>query len=1122
MKGYSQVRRSAVTILPFPFLRPSSRVPIHGCVWGGLLALAALTSLGCASTPAPSPPVPGPAVPAAVSEGFAVHRELAPGGRDEIPLELESGRFLRFSIDSEDLDVVVSLLGPGEEVLAKAEGYDRLAVITAAAGSHRLVVTPLKEGAGGKYEVVLEEIHPARPEDGERASAEAILASAEPLLEQGDPEKALERAQEALCRWRKLGDREGEFQALFEMGSIHYATIWKDEAASWYGEALRVALAAGERRAAAKAWNALGTAVAGTQPEEARRYFEMALEGWTELGEVAKQAQSLYRLAAVLASLGRKDEALASHKQALARAETSQSLSTAAEAWTGMGALYVARGESQEALNCYTRALELARNRNPGVVPAILTGLGSLHRRRGEPQEALAKFQQALDLVKGRNGEPDVRNNMGPVYLDLGETDKALDEFEKALKSLQSGDGNDRAIVNTLVNIGQVDLKKSQNREALDHFEEALAISRKANGVREGVVLYYKGIAQLRLRQFSEAVQSLETALALRRQASERLGEAMALLKLGEAYQAQGDLGRAASLMREALKLADEVGAPFTQALGHFTLAQLERERGDLQEALVQIEQAIRFLESVRSELSDDRLRLSFSSSKRSYYDFYVDLLMQLDKRSPGQGFAAKALGASEMGRSRSLLDLLAEGRLDLTRGIAADLKKKEADVTARLSQIQRQLVDELSKEKGPDVEVLRARLNEVEEERQKIEQTIKSEHPLYATVRYPSPLRLEEIRDRLDGDSALLEYSLGKEGAYLFVVTREGFKAHSLPPPGEIANEVWKVRAEVEKPGLLSFAYRKAAYRLYSMLIAPARTEIAGKRRLLIAPDGALHFLSFEVLLSREASGGRDLPYLIRDFSLSYIPSASVLSWLSQQRGPATTGTEPPKQFLAYADPDYGTDALAVEAGNIRGELARGAPESWRLPRLEGTEREVSAIADLYPSSEVKIYRRREANEENVKQNGLLGTAKRIHFATHGVIDLERPEFSGLALTRTDDPSDDGFLRVYEIFNLDLSADLVVLSACETGMGKEVSGEGLVGITRAFLYAGAPSVVVSLWRVADAAAPELMLRFYENLDRSHDKAEALRQAKLAVIDAGGKYASPYYWAPFVLVGAPK
>jgi CHAT domain-containing protein/Tfp pilus assembly protein PilF len=1106
-----------VPILPFPFLRPSSRVPIPSCVRGGLLALAMVIPLGCASAPAPSPAVSAQGVPE-VQEGFTVRRELLAGGRDEIPLALESGRFLRFSIDSEDVDVAVSLLGPGGEVLAKVEGYDRLALITETRGPHRLVVVPLKKEAGGQYEVVLEEIRPAGLEDGERVAAEAILNSAAPLLEGGEPQEAFERAQEALCRWRKLGDREGEFQTLFEMGSIHFAALRNDEAAFWYGEALWTALTTGNRRAAAKAWNALGTAVAGAHLEDARRYFEQALEDWKELGNVAQQAQSSHRLGIVLTRLGRHDEALASFKEALARAESIQALSTVAETWNAMGTLYAARGESKEALDCYSRALELARNRNPAVKPAILTGLGSLHRRRGEPQEALAKFQQALDLVKDHSDEPRVRNNLGPVYLDLGDTEKALDEFKRALKSLQAGDGNEAAIVNTLVNIGQVDLKRNRNREALGLFEEALSISRQANGFREGMVLHYVGVAQLSLGQTSEAVQSLEAALSRRRQTSEPLGEAMTRLELGKAYQAQGDLERAASLMREALKLADEVGAPFTQAIGHFTLAHLERERGDLQEALVQIEQAIRFLESVRSELSDDRLRLSFSSSWRSYYDFYVDLLMRLDKLSPGQGFAAKALGASEMGRSRSLLDLLAEGRLDLTRGIALDLKRKEADVTARLSQVQRQLVDELSRGKeGPGVDALRARLNEAEEERQKIEQKIKSEHPLYATIRYPSPLRLEQIREKLDGDSALLEYSFGEEGAYLFVVTRESFKAYSLPPD-QIADDVWKVRAEVEKPGLLSFSFRKAAYRLYSTLIAPARPEIAGKRRLLIAPDGALHFLSFEVLLTREASGGRDLPYLIQDFSLSYIPSASVLSWLSQPRGSAVAGAETPKQFLAYADPDYGTDALA----NTRGELERGAPESWRLPRLEGTEREVSAIAGLYPSSEVQIYRRAEANEENVKHNGLLGTARRIHFATHGVIDQERPEFSGLALTRTNDPSDDGFLRVYEIFNLDLNADLVVLSACETGMGKEVTGEGLVGITRAFLYAGAPSVVVSLWRVADAAAPELMLRFYENLDRSHDKAEALRQAKLAVIDTGGKYASPYYWAPFVLVGAPK
>jgi CHAT domain-containing protein/tetratricopeptide (TPR) repeat protein len=1094
--------------------------------------LIAALLLGCAST-LPVAPLAETA-PAAESArglistglkvGIAAERQLPSGGQDEIPVDLKAARFVRFSIVPAELNLVLSLLGPNGETVAKVEGSDRLTALTAATGRHRLGVTSRAGEASSRYKVLLEEVRPIRPEDGTQITAEAALSAAFRSRSAGDYEKAIAQAQEALCRWR--GDRSGEFRAFYEMGSLYFAMLRKEEAAQWYGEALQTALATGDRTGAARASNALGTVLIDPHAVEARGYFELALSLSKEMDDVAQQAKILYALGVLSANLGKSEEALASYRHALSFVDPMGSLSLKAEIWNGMGALYSARGESKEALECYQRALEIAKEaKTRGAEAAILTGLGQLYRRRGEPQKALATLQDALDInrqIKDRSSECRVRNHLGPVYMDLGQPDKALGEYERALEVLRSGDGNERWVANTLLNIGQVDLSTNRLHEALDRFEEALKASRQAGGARDAVAMHYIGVAQLKLHQTQEAIQSLESALALRRQAEDRPGEASTLLELGKAYKTQGDPDRAAPLMREALQLANEVGASFTQAASHFELARLERERGDLAEALIQIKRAIDILESVRSDLSDDRLRSSFFSSKRSYYDFYVDLLMQLDRGSPGQGYAEKAFAASEMGRARSLLDLLAEGRLDLTRGIDPILKQKESEVMARLSQIQRQLMDELSKSgKKPNLGALRARLDEVEDERQKLELKIRTEHPLYATVRYPSSLQLQEIQQRLDGDSALLEYSLGEEATYLFVVTRESFRVHPLPLSHEIAELVRTVRTELGKPGLTTFSYIRAAQRLHDILIAPARPDFAGKHRLLIAPDGALHFLSFEAMLTGKPRGGGSLPYLLREFSISYIPSASVLSSLSLPRNSLAAGKEPPKQFLAFADPDYGSDPAEVQATTANMEIERGPAESGPLPRLEGTEREVSLIASRYPAAEVQIYRRREANEENVKNNELVTTARRIHFATHGVIDEERPEFSGLALTRTDNPDDDGFLRVYEIFNLNLNADLVVLSGCETGLGEEVTGEGLVGLTRAFLYAGTPSVVVSLWRVADAAAPDLMVQFYENLERSSDKAEALRQAKLAMVQKGGKYARPYYWAPFVLVGAP-
>ena len=234
---------------------------------------------------------------------------------------------------------------------------------------------------------------------------------------------------------------------------------------------------------------------------------------------------------------------------------------------------------------------------------------------------------------------------------------------------------------------------------------------------------------------------------------------------------------------------------------------------------------------------------------------------------------------------------------------------------------------------------------------------------------------------------------------------------------------------------------------------------------------------------------------------------------------------TEPPAagrlRFVAFADPDYGT-GTEEEEPKLRLRSLPQEAERWYLPPLPDSRREVLDIAKLYRGSS-RLYLEREANEENVKHNGRVERAERLHFATHARLDEHRPELSSLVLAdeKARNGEEDGLLQAHEIFRLKLSADLVVLSACETGLGEEVSGEGLVGLSRSFLYAGAPSLLVSLWSVSDGATPDLMVSFYEGLDRRHDKADALRRAKLQMIGRS-RHAHPSYWAPFILIGDPK
>jgi CHAT domain-containing protein/tetratricopeptide (TPR) repeat protein len=1116
---------SVVTILPTQARRSSAPSPLSGPwlnSWRRGALLLALGLPGCAAqppakTPPPMPPVAAVAVAApALTPGGSVERSLPPEGRDEIVLYADAGFYLRVTFETRgNEDLAASVLAPGGEEILRTAGSDvQLSWLAPNRGTYRIVITqrePVPKGSS--YRLSLRDARPSRAGDEIRLSAERALAEAKLLECEKAYPAALAKAQASLSDWNRLADPAGRFEAMYEIGLLeNRSASGKDLEAAlrWYRQALQAAQESGDPRAVAKAQKAIGSALFVTHHEdEAEALFRAALPVLEESGDASSLADVLLRLGIRSYDVGDYDAAQDLWRQALTHAESGAPKLVPA-ILNGLGSILLARGSTGEALERYRRALDLAQQGGDArQQAAALAGLGAIDRRRGRPQEALGKLSAALAINHHdpalRAEEGKTLDLMGTVDLDLGDPGKALAEFRGATDVFRGV--RDRAwLARSLGVLGNAELATGRVQEALATYHEMRTVAEAEKlDVQRGAALHGIGSAQRRMGQLTEAVGSLEAALAFR-QGKERLAEALTRQELGETFQAQGDLARAEPSLREALRIADAMEAQLPRASLHYDLALLERKKEDLGAAVAEIEQAIRILETVRADLSEDRLRTSFFASRRSYYDLYVDLLMELERRHPRQGEAERALAASDQGHARSLLDLL--GRLELTRGISPPLRQAEAEAAARLSQLQSELLNESLNKARPGVQAdLKQRLTDAEAEQRAIEQRIKAESPDYYNVRYPSLLKSGEIQSLLDADSALLEYSLGEQASYLFVVTREGgLKAHRLDLSRDaIAAEAAKVRGAIERPGELSYAYQAAALKLYRTLVAPALAELEGKRRLLIAADGPLNHLPFDALLTDRAqddAGLRPL-YLLNRFTVSYIPSASVLSSLLAASRPAVAGEAP--RFLAFA-PSYGGEPGAG------GKASRSEPGGGlALPALAGAEAEVRAIAARYPGK-ARLYLGPEASLDNVKKGSLASEC--VHFAGHGLLDEAHPERSGLLL-------EGGLLTVSDIFNLDMRAGLVVLSACETA-GTEVSGEGLVGLTRAFLYAGSPSVVVTLWRVEDRKTSDLMLRFYTNLDQNGDKSEALRQAKLSLLDRGGAPAHPYYWAPFILVGRPR
>lgn len=482
-----------------------------------------------------------------------------------------------------------------------------------------------------------------------------------------------------------------------------------------------------------------------------------------------------------------------------------------------------------------------------------------------------------------------------------------------------------------------------------------------------------------------------------------------------------------------------------------------------------------------------------------------------------GSGYDALALETSERARARSLVHLLEERGIDITRGLPAELKERERAIHLRLSRAQRALLA-AQEERAPRdaLAAIETAVVEAEREREQLEREIRGRYREYADLHYPSPPTLSQIQALLDRDTALLEYVLAPTGSTLFVVTQEELRTYRLPPAAEIEDLVRDLRATIEQPGRRSARqYTGAARRLYDVLIAPAAALVGDKRTLLVVPDLALNHLPFEALLTADPDGGsfafERLPYLVNRWTVSYIPSAGALASLRRRaRAPEPHGG----RLVIIGDPASGPED--GRAGN-----ATTGPSPRLFPALAAARDEIAAISRRYPGGAVTVYARSDAREEHIKHSALVSDAQRLHFVTHGLVDDRRPERSALVLAVDPSSTEDGLLQVHEIFNLNLSSEIVVLSACQTALGKDVPGEGVMGLTRAFLYAGASSVAASLWRVADSSTADLMAAFHERMATKGRKADALREAKLALI-AGGRWMHPYYWAPFVLMGEPR
>jgi CHAT domain-containing protein len=502
---------------------------------------------------------------------------------------------------------------------------------------------------------------------------------------------------------------------------------------------------------------------------------------------------------------------------------------------------------------------------------------------------------------------------------------------------------------------------------------------------------------------------------------------------------------------------------------------------------------------------------------------------MRLHHVEPAGGFDVAAFHASERARARSLLDVLTEARADIRKGIAPQLRQREQNLQELLASKINHRMRLLSGKHSPEqVEAITREVERITAEYETVQEEIRKTSPMYASLTQPQPATVSELQRLLGDDTVLLEYFLGESRSFLWAVTREKVVSYELPAGAKIETLARSVyRGLSGSRDGTSRAAEQNVSKLGRMLIGPVESEVEGKRLVVVA-DGALQYVPFAAL--------RTAHTVIARHEISYVPSASTLVSL---RADASSRVRAPKMLAVFADPvfDESDERLAtrtVRASPDQGPRSRegdgqsaldnalrDAEMGGAIVRLPFTRREANAIFSLIPETKRKVALDFDATRAAALSKE-IADYRIIHFATHALLDSRRPEFSGIVLSLVDrsGKKQDGFLAATEVFNLKLRADLVVLSGCRTALGQDVRGEGLVGLTRGFMYAGAPRVVASLWKVDDAATAELMRRFYEEMfgPRKLRPAAALRQAQLALAKTT-RWSSPYYWAAFVLHG---
>lgn len=1107
--------------------------------------------------------------------------EITAGQPHNFDLQLEAGQFLKLEIRFKGFSGKLAVYDPDNRTLKEVSGSGssllpkHVALIIPASGKYRIEVRSAEKTAtAGRYRMLIGEPRAASEADRHYSTAQQAFDHAEELFAKATAEsrrEAVARFQELLPSWRAAGDKRREAETQHSVATIFKMLGDNRQALTNEQEALALARSSGDRQLEASALNGLGSIHSSLSDyRQALDSFQQARQLTGELGDREGEVDILNNLGALSAATGASRQALDYYQQALAIAREIGYRRIQARLLQNIAVRHLDAGEPNRASERLEESLAISRELNLRDDEAIaLHNLSGAWFQLSEYQKALDSDTQALALARAAGYvriEVGAHVLLGQIQQRLGDEASATEHFKQALALCRkAGYRNEEAIA--LLNLGAAYQRLGQSPQALENIKQATAIHR-ALGARGALLsdLSHLGVVHLAREETDQAAESFSETLALSRELGVPRFEVTALLNLGRIYRLRGEREQAAESLRTAIDMSRTINYAYLESEALHELARLTLDQKNFHQAQTHIEQAITLFESSRGTIGSQDLRASFRGKSQNYYETLIETLMRRHEQDSTNGFAALAFQASEQSRARSLVELLSEARADIRQGIAPELTERERELrkmlAAKSERLARMRTSDLTGE--PAIQ-LKREIGELIARHDEAQTRIRLSNPRYAALMTPEPARLSDIQKRtLNSNTLLLEYSLGEERSYLFAVTPTALHSFTLPGRKEIetkARLLYSLLTERGKPGVFRSAEENrqwmkrneqesmaAAMDLSRMLLGPVAGLLA-KKRLMIVADGILHYIPFAALPEPETKRQRgtaskrignrqtEIPDpLVVNHEIVALPSASVLELL---RSEEARSNQARKTIAVLADPVFEENdgrigakptvesaaAREVEpddkARSDKSATNNKSDSASPYARLPFTRLEAEGIVRLVPESERRVAMGFDASR-------LLATSQELeqyrylHFATHGVLDSTHPELSGLVFSLYDERGrrQNGFLRGMDVYNLRLPAELVVLSGCQTALGKEVNGEGLLGLTRGFMYAGAKRVMAGLWKVNDAATAELMQRFYKRmLAGEHlNPAAALRAAQISMWREP-RWRSPFYWAAFVLQG---